>query len=269
MQLIGQAVRHQMFGKGVVTAREEGTLTVCFAGGEKKFLYPDAFEKHLVLKNQALQDKVAGILHAREEEERTRQRKWQEEQERSLALRSLKLSPNSQAVFALQPEEKERVFSRWSVSTGCYLSGSDKGRPRIPERMKPNSMCLLTVRAKEAPEEERRIAGAFMVGEEFVGSLCRDGVIQSHPQHRLYLEEAQRPLFWPYVVGDSAAQRWGKAAFKYFSSQAGQRILYDLAASLAGGEHGQQAEAFYQYFCQVNRLRRRSAAQGTAKPEER
>ena len=121
----------------------------------------------------------------------------------------------------------------------------------------------------EAPEEERRIAGAFMVGEEFVGSLCRDGVIQSHPQHRLYLEEAQRPLFWPYVVGDSAAQRWGKAAFKYFSSQAGQRILYDLAASLAGGEHGQQAEAFYQYFCQVNRLRRRSAAQGTAKPEER
>lgn len=50
MQLIGQAIRHETFGKGIVTERNRNILTVCFSDGDKQFLYPDAFAKHLTLK---------------------------------------------------------------------------------------------------------------------------------------------------------------------------------------------------------------------------
>lgn len=42
MQLIGQFVNHTLFGKGVVTAWTDTTITVRFSGGEKRFIFPDA-----------------------------------------------------------------------------------------------------------------------------------------------------------------------------------------------------------------------------------
>ena len=39
MQLIGQAIRHETFGKGIVTGWNRNILTVCFPGGDKRFLY--------------------------------------------------------------------------------------------------------------------------------------------------------------------------------------------------------------------------------------
>ena len=43
MQLIGQAIRHETFGKGIVTGWNRNILTVCFPGG--------AFAAHEALKN--------------------------------------------------------------------------------------------------------------------------------------------------------------------------------------------------------------------------
>ena len=57
MQLIGQAIRHETFGKGIVTGWNRNILTVCFPGGDKRFLYPDAFaRRHLTLRNQGMQE---------------------------------------------------------------------------------------------------------------------------------------------------------------------------------------------------------------------
>lgn len=100
-------------------------------------------------------------------------------------LENLKLSPQSQAVFHIDAEAHEAVFSSWTVSTGCYLSGYSKGEPRIPERLQPNSMCLLTERPRGCSEAERRIVGAFMVEDDFIGTCCTDGTIQAHPTHRI------------------------------------------------------------------------------------
>lgn len=254
MQLIGEAIRHHVFGPGIVTGRGDGTLTICFAEGEKKFLYPDAFSTYLTLKNTAIQHEIQIMLQKQEEKKRTQQRITLEEQERKSLLQNLKISPNSQIVFHISPAEESTVFSSWTVSTGCYLSGYSKGEPRIPDRMKPNSMCLLTMREEGSPESERRIAGAFMAEENFIGSLCRTGSIQAHPNYRLKMRPDRRPLFWPYLTQDSSAQRWGKTAFKYLSNQSAQRILYDLRALSDGKDNMEPAEEFYQYFCRINRL---------------
>lgn len=87
MQLIGQAIRHETFGKGIVTGWDRNILTVCFPGGDKRFLYPDAFARHhLTLWDQGMQDQIQAVLRARETEKREAQQAVQEEQERTGAL---------------------------------------------------------------------------------------------------------------------------------------------------------------------------------------
>ena len=151
MQLIGQSIKHVTFGKGVVTDWNGNVITVCFSAGEKKFIYPDAFSNFLILKNADAQKKVQRLLDVREEERETELKELQEQQEKKHMLENLKLSPQSQAVFHIDAEAHEAVFSSWTVSTGCYLSGYSKGEPRIPERLQPNSMCLPSRIGLEAP----------------------------------------------------------------------------------------------------------------------
>ena len=191
-------------------------------------------------------------------------------------LENLKLSPQSQAVFHIDAEAHEAVFSSWMVSTGCYLSsyskcrrskppsllvstgcylsGYSKGEPRIPERLQPNSMCLLTERPKGCSEAERRIVGAFIVEDDFIGTCCTDGTIQAHPAHRIQLPPERQPLFWPYVAKEPEKQRWGKTAFKYMSNRTGEKILFACKENALTAGEKSRAERFYRYYCKLNRL---------------
>lgn len=49
MQLENLAVKHKVFGDGVVLCHKDKYITVRFATAEKIFVYPDAFEKFLTL----------------------------------------------------------------------------------------------------------------------------------------------------------------------------------------------------------------------------
>ena len=49
MQLLGQPVRHNAFGTGVITGLSGNIITIDFAQGEKRFQYPDAFSRFLTL----------------------------------------------------------------------------------------------------------------------------------------------------------------------------------------------------------------------------
>ena len=56
MNLLCEKVQHPQFGIGKVTQQSPTTITVCFLKphGEKKFLYPDAFESYLTPCNTLL-----------------------------------------------------------------------------------------------------------------------------------------------------------------------------------------------------------------------
>ena len=58
--LLGQAVKHKRFGKGVITALSENKITVCFSESRKLFLFQDAFSGYLTLKNDSIQKKLNG-----------------------------------------------------------------------------------------------------------------------------------------------------------------------------------------------------------------
>lgn len=63
MNVIHEQVQHQQYGFGNVTEQTERIITVqfCEGYGIKKFLYPSAFEKYLVLCNPALQEQIKQI----------------------------------------------------------------------------------------------------------------------------------------------------------------------------------------------------------------
>ena len=58
MNLIGQAIRHNNYGKGVVIDMSPGNLTVCFADGDREFSFPDELGNTLTLRNRSLQKNI-------------------------------------------------------------------------------------------------------------------------------------------------------------------------------------------------------------------
>lgn len=253
MNLNGQAIWHKTFGCGVISALTESTITICFSEIEKKFIFPDAFKEHLVLKDHKMQQQIASQI-AEKEAEINRQRQIEQSvQERRRRLLSYTITANSHAVFDVAPKHTAQVCKTNTVSTGRYLSGYSKGQPRIAERLKPNSACLITERPANKSEQNRRIIGAFMVKEDFFGTDCPDGLIEGHPEHQMLVPSGKALMFWEHF-GQGKTPRWGNTAFKYCSAAEMNHILTEMVQLLANTDQQETSLAFYQYFCKINRL---------------
>lgn len=253
MRLVGQPVKHKAFGQGMVTDFSGTIVTISFSQGDKKFIYPDAFISFLTLKDQSIQREINDTWNRHSQERNAQKQILQEEQERSQRIRTMRITPNSQAAFHIDDTEIDEIFASGIVSSGYYLGGYSKGKPRIPSRLKPNSACLLTECPKESPEQ-RRIVGAFMVHEDFQGNLCRDGLVKSHSQHKLRLSQKNSLVFWNYFDHSGTIRPWGGPVFKYFSNNTMQQILFDMKKALSGTEDESVINGFYEYFCEINRL---------------
>lgn len=253
MQLIGQAIRHKTFGAGIITNLSEDTITICFQNREKRFVYPDAFQTFLVSNDPNTQQHIEKQIEERDMQAQKIREARQAETDRAHKLLEFKITASSHTVFDIPLEQIGQVIRRGQVSTGTYLSGRSKGRPRIAERIRPNSACLLTALPNGQTERERCVVGAFMVADDFFGEEAHDGVIKGHTHHRLLLPKEHRVPFWAYF-GQGAPSRWGNTAFKYCSGDMINRILSDLTAHLTDEEQTEEAVAFYEYFCRINRL---------------
>jgi len=65
--MIGQKVHHKSFGNGIITECNNSLLSVSFAEGEKRFIYPDAFESFLVAEDSELQQRILVELKEKRE----------------------------------------------------------------------------------------------------------------------------------------------------------------------------------------------------------
>lgn len=63
--MIGRKVTHLVFGCGTITELSSAYLTVNFGDSEKKFVYPDAFEKFLTSADPELMAQVTTDLQAK------------------------------------------------------------------------------------------------------------------------------------------------------------------------------------------------------------
>jgi len=254
MQLAGKEIRHIKFGEGIVKETRDNYITIAFPQGEKKFLYPKAFYKYLTLKDKKSQLKVNEALHLLLKEEIKRNMHIYEQQ-RLLKLQNDKVHRDSQAVFGFVQNSKKEVFTTWSLYAGSYQSGSSKGKPKLPVRLRLNSACLLTECPKGVSEKKRRILGVFMPREEFEGTACKDGIIHSHEKYRIKLEDNETMYYWNYIREEEQHLKWGNIEIRYLSNLTIQKILKDMKMVIGDGKRRQEMEAFYQYFCYVNQLK--------------
>ena len=76
--LIGRTVGHARFGEGVILGIDGRCMTVRFESGEKRFVYPDAFDGYLVTGDPDVKREVERALtevrSAKEVSERRRRR---------------------------------------------------------------------------------------------------------------------------------------------------------------------------------------------------
>ena len=82
MDLIGQPVKHEAFGSGIVTDLSDGIVTVCFQNSEKRFIYPDAFHHFLTLKNRKTQQYIESQIKDREIAAQEKRQAEQQQQQR-------------------------------------------------------------------------------------------------------------------------------------------------------------------------------------------
>jgi len=269
MNLVNQQVKHKHFGEGKVVDCSGSYVRVRFPIGEKRFVFPDAFGTYLILVDpetaqsvNELKQQVLGkrkqvraeLLKQKTEEYAERQRQL----ERERLLRTERFSPASQAVFWLDPEEQEQVFTEWRVFTGVRQSGEHAGKPVRLAKLNNNSACLITHRDEDMAEEDRRIVGMFMVEETFVGKLCDDGYIPAHPKYRLRLseEEAKQLLFWNYYYDERYPLNttWNRGRHRYFENLWMAQILQKVMEIKKGTDEEGPAQEFFQYFCKMNHI---------------
>lgn len=250
MNLLGQEVKHKVFGKGTITNQCENKITVHFEESDKLFLYPDAIPRYLIFLDSSIQRQMESMSQEREREICERKQKIDKENEYRNRLYRMKILPKSQVAYNILQND----FSNLEyLETGCYLSGSTKGLPRVPVNIQPNSAMVLTNSCSDN-EDDRKIIGVVMADEKFWGKECKDGRIHLHEKYQLILPEEQQVSFWKYFNRKDFSSNWGSIPFKYIPCEAMEKILLDVCQSTAGTAKEEEAFKVYQYFCKLNRL---------------
>lgn len=269
MNLLNQQVQHKSFGMGYVIEQVDSYIKVSFEQGNKRFVYPDAFGKFLILVDKEAAKRVENLKQKekqrrQKEEQRIAQRlafeheKRQRRLQRERLMKNHKLHPAAQVAFWLDEEEQDQVFTEWKIFTGVAKSGVNKGKPNRLPRVHQNSACIITAREPTVAEETRRIVGVFMVDEGFIGRMCEDGHIPAHPKYRLRLseEESEQLLFWNYYINERYPRNmtWNSGRHRYFDNVWLAQVLQDILRLKSNPDELELVEEFLEYFCHLNHL---------------
>ncbi|MBS7345417.1 MAG: malate synthase [Caryophanon sp.] len=269
MDLINKEVTHAKWGVGTIMAHEDTIVSIRFEGVDKKFVYPDAFEQHLAMKNDEDAAYFNSMMAAKEA---VHQRKLEEQQEvrelaqkkEKLRLQYERLSTNhklhaqSQLVFWCDEEEKTTVLRDWVLFSGAMKSGQNKGKPNKAVRLHQNSAVVVTARDAKQAEKERRILGVYMVKEGFIGKLADDGFVPAHATYRIRLteEESAQLYFWHYYTNHKTPEKmaWSTGKYRYFDNEWTAQIVRDIYALKTDAAEKAEVKAFLEYFCKQNQL---------------
>lgn len=264
MNLVNKEVIHRTFGKGNIINHSENCLEVNFSSGTKRFVYPDVFGKYMSLVDKQMSSIIEEKIEVVEEKRRKKalqlENKRKIEEERREILRqenstaSGRSHPASQTVFWCQPEELEEIFNKWKIFVGRIKSGKKKGEPRRLARININSACLLTTRSDDDPEKDRKIVGLYMIDN----NSSADGYILARKKYKIRLseQESDKLLFWNYYINKRDPERivWKSGRQRYFDNIWMAQILRDIVSLRNDSEEKEDAQGFYEYFCNINSI---------------
>lgn len=116
MELLQKQITHKTFGSGVIIEMTDDTITVLFADeiGEKRFLYPEAFEQFLVMDEVNMQNAVNHdlIIKLKENEE---ERLNEVESKQEAALQRAEELAEEKAASKKKPAAKKAPSTKKAV----------------------------------------------------------------------------------------------------------------------------------------------------------
>lgn len=127
MSLLGERVKHQVFGEGKIVSVTKNYVTVSFEIGEKVFVYPDAFEKFLTLVNQELSSKMEAYFKQREEQKP----KQQGPEYKAEAKPEPKPEPKPKRKSTASPKKQKKARLRLNIAFKCNYCDGGKSEESI------------------------------------------------------------------------------------------------------------------------------------------
>lgn len=124
MNLLGEQVRHQVFGEGRIVSQTENYITVRFGQGEKDFVYPDAFEMFLKLADEKLSSQMEAYLKARQEQNRKQEEAEHEASNKPIA----KTQPEK---IETHPKKQKKARLRLNIAFKCNYCDGGKSEGSI------------------------------------------------------------------------------------------------------------------------------------------
>lgn len=254
MNMTGKKVTHNKFGAGKVIDLDGNKIQIAFGKETRTFIYPDSFEKFFSIQDEKVEQFVNADIEKVNLDRAAKKKQQAKDGEMRDYIRKQKGKSNSQAVFGMHENDMNEVSDKGVIFTGHYASGVNKGTPRIPKNINMNSACLLTQIPKGGTEADRLILGVYMASDDFVGTDCKDGLIPVHTKYQITLDhEDEEMLFWDYFAKDERLTKWGHSEMKYLPGQVIQNVL-ETVMKQTSDDKRDTAVAFYQYFCDRNKL---------------
>jgi hypothetical protein len=260
MDLKNKTVLHKFYGEGNISELEDNIIYVKFGSNVKKFVFPDVFKNHLSLTDNKSKKYIESILKDKDKKDCLRKEVLALKVEKRKRLEKLPLHNEAQVAFGFVDNDINDVEKDLIVFSGNYRTGDNKGNPRTPSRINPNSACLLTYCETDS-EQDRYIWGVFMVQDDFIGSECRDGMIPAHEKYRIILDKKDRKKlkYWSYFDKEVAEKntKWGSVEIKYFSNYIMYDILKDFSQIYRNTKNEKLCEEFINYYCKLNKIQGR------------
>lgn len=124
MNLDNEIVIHKVFGEGTILQLDGDKLTVAFISGERKFIFPDAFNGFLVAKNSDISEQILDCI---KEVERVKQKELQEKQNAAAIERQLF---TEQKEFR-SPRKSVKTIQRANIAFKCNFCDGGQSDEQI------------------------------------------------------------------------------------------------------------------------------------------
>ena len=150
------------------------------------------------------------------------------------------------------------MLIEWRAAAGVVQNGERRGQPIKMKDVRANSLCVLTTREPETPEEDRFVFGVFLVDEANEGDSNEPGYVSTESEFKLSLtpNEAHQILFWKYYSNENMSEKpfWGTGLFRYIDARLSAQILRDIAEVKRSTADEKLATRLLEYYCRINAI---------------
>lgn len=289
MKLVGEEVKHSVFGKGIIVEQEETYVNVKFVNNDsiKKFQFPSAFGSYIETLNEKIQDAI--VLAQKEYE-----KKELEKNEIRRGLDSIKEKEQKILKEIEIKYESKKKPSRHNViiklnycdecnfdgnvackrrkSYECYTKNMDidlrvsKGflgkssldlKYNLSKNIQPGSLIIFATKLPNSFEKDLFIHGGFIVAESGKSQAGDGYYIYPRDDSKFFYNSNSKiklNLWDCFTNPKSDKKQFGSGFYRYISDEQGEQILEKMIEFAEIKEEKDKLSSIYTKFRNTNRI---------------